>query len=134
MQCQVPYARVIANPDDVAELLRTSIGNAQQERVLILGLDARRRIQLVRTIAQGSFAACQVQPRAVFAPLIGEGLASCLLAYNRPVGPAELSDEDILLTQRLAEVGRLLRIPVLDHVVVTRTGILSLSEQGLLHH
>lgn len=131
-QLQLPYARTIAGPDDVAEFLRASIGVSQQELFLVLGLDVRQRLQMVRTIAMGSLASVQVHPREVFRPLVQAGMHAVILVHNHPSGEPEPSDADVELTHRMLEVGRLLGIPVLDHLVVTRTSTISLAELGML--
>lgn len=131
-QLQIPYARTIAGPDDVAEFLRASIGASSQELFLVLGLDVRQRLQMIRTIAMGSLASVQVHPREVFRPLVQAGMHAVILVHNHPSGEAEPSDADLMLTHRMAEVGRLLGIPVLDHLVVSRTSTVSLAELGML--
>lgn len=131
-QLQIPYARTIAGPDDVAEFLRATIGAAQQELFLVLGLDVRQRLQMIRTIAMGSLASVQVHPREVFRPLVQAGMHAVILVHNHPSGEPEPSEADVELTQRMLEVGRLLGIPVLDHLVVTRTSMVSLAELGVL--
>jgi DNA repair protein RadC len=131
-QLQVPYARAIAGPDDVAEFLRASIGASPQETFLVLGLDVRQRLQMIRTIAKGSLASVQVHPREVFRPLVQAGMHAVILVHNHPSGEPEPSEADVSLTQRMAEVGRLLGIPVLDHIVVTRTSAVSLAELGIV--
>ncbi len=131
-QLQIPYARAIEGPEDVAAFLRASIGASLQELFLVLGLDVRQRLQMVRTIARGSLASVQVHPREVFRPLIQAGMHAVILVHNHPSGEAEPSDADMILTHRMAEIGRLLGIPVLDHIVVTRTSAVSLAELGML--
>jgi DNA repair protein RadC len=131
-QLQIPYARAIEGPDDVAQFLRASIGASSQETFLVLGLDVRQRLQMIRTIAMGSLASVQVHPREVFRPLVQAGMHAVILVHNHPSGEPEPSDADVVLTQRMAEIGQLLGIPVLDHIVVTRTSTVSLAELGLL--
>jgi DNA repair protein RadC len=131
-QLQIPYARTISGPDDVAEFLRASIGKSSQETFLVLGLDVRQRLQMIRTVAMGSLASVQVHPREVFRPLVQAGMHAVILVHNHPSGEPEPSDADVELTQRMVEVGRVLGIPVLDHMVVTRTHAVSLAELGLL--
>lgn len=131
-QLQVPYARTIAGPDDVAEFLRASIGASAQEMFLVLGLDVRQRLQMVRTIAMGSLASVQVHPREVFRPLVQAGMHAVILVHNHPSGEAEPSEADVVLTHRMVAIGGLLGIPVLDHLVVTRTTTVSLAELGVL--
>ena len=128
----LPFAQTISGPEDVADFLRASLGNSNQETFLILGLDARHRLQLVRTVAVGSVAAVHVHPREVFRPLVQAGLHSVILVHNHPSGEPDPSDADLVLTHRLAGVGLMMDIPVIDHLVVTRNEVVSLAERGLL--
>lgn len=129
----LPFAQTISGPEDVADFLRASLGSAAQETFLILGLDVRQRLQLVRTVAVGSAAAVHVHPREVFRPLVQAGLHSVILVHNHPSGEPDPSDADLLLTHRFASIGVMLDIPVIDHLVVTRTEVVSLAERGLLN-
>ncbi len=131
-QLEVPYARVIEGPDDVAAFLKASVGAAPQETFMVLGLDARQRLQIVRTVAVGSLASVDVHPREVFRPLVQAGMHAVILVHNHPSGEAEPSQSDIMLTHRMAEVGRLLGVPVLDHIVACREVVVSMAERGLL--
>jgi DNA repair protein RadC len=129
-QIDLPYATPMRGPDDVTRYLRALIGDAQQETFLVLGLDARQRVRLVRTVALGSVAQVDVHPREVFRPLVRAAMHSVVLVHNHPSGEPEPSHADLELTRRLAEVGRVVGIPVLDHLIVTRTRSLSLAALG----
>lgn len=126
------HATKIDGPADVALYLQNAIGRSPQERFVVLGLDVHRRLLMVRTVAVGSLAAVQVQPREVFRPLVEAGMHSVVLAHNHPSGEAEPSDADLILTHRLAHVGELVGIEVLDHLIVTRGAVTSLAEHGFL--
>lgn len=128
----MPYARTIEGPDDVAAFLRASIGAAPQEHYLVLGLDVHRRLQMIRTIAIGSLCHVNVHPREVFRPLVSAGMHSAILVHNHPSGEADPSDADVASTHRMVDVGRMLGVPVLDALVVTREATVSLAELGLL--
>jgi DNA repair protein RadC len=127
-----PYARSIKGPGDVAELLRATIGHLPRESFVVLGVDTRQRLRMIRTVAGGSIAGVAVHPRDVFSPFIGAGIRALILAHNHPGGEGEPSDADVVLSHRMAEAGRLLGMPVLDHVIVTRAGAVSLAELGML--
>ena len=71
-------------------------------------------------------------PREVFAGPITDRAASIILAHHRPSGICEPSGEDIKSTQQLVAASILLGIPLLDHVIVTKTGYFSFREQGLI--
>jgi DNA repair protein RadC len=131
-QLPIPYAREIDGPDDVAAFLRAAIGPSPQETFLVLGLDARQRLQMIRTVAMGSLCSVRVHPREVFRPLVQAGMHTVILAHNHPSGEADPSAADVALTLRMAEVGRVVGIHVRDHVIVTRTSTVSLVALGLL--
>jgi len=129
---ELPYTTALRGPEDVARYARATFGDADQETFVILGLDARARVRLVRTVAIGSVAHVDVHPREVFRPLVRAGLHSAIAVHNHPSGEPDPSQADIELTRRLAEVGRLLGIPLLDHLVVTRTRSVSLATLGMV--
>lgn len=131
-QIPISYARTIRGPDDVAEFLRTTHGPAPRESFLVLGLDVRHRLQLIRTVAVGELASVHVHPREVFRPLVRAGMHSAILAHNHPSGEPDPSDADVLLTRRMVAVGRMVGIPVLDHIIVARTSTISMAALGLL--
>ena len=70
------------------------------------------------TVGQGTVAQVDVHPREVFCPLVRMRAHSCIIAHNHPSGDPTPSDADIHLTSRLVEVGTLLGVPVLDHLVL----------------
>jgi DNA repair protein RadC len=127
-----PWTSPLRGPADAAELVQSSLRGATQEHFMVLGLDARQRVRLVHTVGIGSLAQVDVHPREVFRPLIRAGIHSVILAHNHPSGDPEPSDADVDLTLRMVDVGRLVGIPVLDHVVVTDGGHASLAALGLL--
>ena len=73
-----------------------------------------------------------VHPRETFREAIAAGAAAIVLAHNHPSGDATPSAEDVELTRRLMEAGRLLGIPVLDHLIVGAAQTLSLRQNGFL--
>jgi DNA repair protein RadC len=129
-QLALPFATPMRGPEDVTRYLRALLGDAQQETFVVLGLDARQRVRLVRTVAVGSVAQVDVHPREVFRPLVRAAMHSVVLVHNHPSGEPEPSAADLELTRRLVEVGRVVGIPVLDHLVVTRTRSVSLAALG----
>lgn len=131
-QLEIPFESSIRGPEDVRRYLRASLRGRVQEVFLVLGLDARQRVRLVREVALGATAGLEVQPREVFRPLVRAASHSVLLVHNNPDGELQPSPADLKLTQRLVELGELLGIPVLDHLIVTDEGMTSLAGLGLL--
>jgi DNA repair protein RadC len=128
----LPWAAALRGPDDVARFVRARIGAAETETFLVIGCDARQRVRSVREISHGSLAQVDVHPREVFRDAIRDGVHSIIVAHNHPSGEPEPSQADIELTRRLVDVGRTVGIPVLDHLVVTRTRSCSLAALGLV--
>lgn len=129
---EIPWTTALRGPDDVARYARATWGSESQETFNVIGMDARARVRLVRTVARGSVAHVDVHPREVFRPIIRAGLHSVIAVHNHPSGEPDPSQADIELTRRLADVGRLVGIPLLDHLVVTRTRSVSMASLGMV--
>ncbi len=108
----------IHDAGDVARVVRDSARGSRRESFFSLLLDARHRVLGLRVISVGSLNSAPVHPREVFGSAVREGAAALILAHNHPSGDAQPSSEDRRVTDRLREVGGLLGIEVLDHVVV----------------
>jgi DNA repair protein RadC len=112
--------------DAVAQLqeLRT----AKKEHFVVLYLNARNQLIHKETVSIGTLNANLVHPREVFKPAIDCLAASIIIAHNHPSGDAEPSDDDLAITKRLQEAGKLLGIEVIDHVVVADIFLSSLKK------
>ena len=95
-------------------------------------LDQKHHVLRDERVSLGTLTASLVHPREVFAPAIRESAAAVAFLHNHPSGDPTPSREDRELTRRLAEAGRLMGIPVLDHVIIGEGGFVSLAEEGLL--
>lgn len=90
---------------------------ADQERFVVALLDTKHRVQAIVEVTTGVLDASLVHPREVFKPAIVEGSAAVVLSHNHPSGDVNPSNEDRQLTDRLTEVGNMLGISVLDHII-----------------
>ncbi|MFO0574405.1 MAG: DNA repair protein RadC [Polyangia bacterium] len=117
---------------DVAELLRVELSQGEQEAVHVFGLDARHRIRCRHVAAVGQIDRVQVSLADIFRPLVREGMATALVAHNHPSGSPRPSPQDRRLTVRMAQVGHMLGISLLDHIIVARGGYFSFSDAGVL--
>jgi DNA repair protein RadC len=88
-----------------------------QEQFVIACLDTKHRVQCIVKVTVGTLDASLVHPREVFKPAIIEGSSAVLLSHNHPSGNTEPSREDIQVTERLTEAGKLIGISVLDHII-----------------
>jgi DNA repair protein RadC len=126
-----PEAPAIRGPDDVLAQVR-DLTRARREHFVVLLLNARHELQCRETISIGSLNASIVHPREVFLPAILHSAASVVLVHNHPSGDPEPSEEDLSITRRLVEVGELVGIGVLDHVIVASRGTVSFRTRELL--
>ena len=108
------------------------IRDKRQEYFVCLSLNGAHEVIETRVVTVGLLDSNQVHPREVFADPLGDRAAAVIFAHNHPSGNLSPSPEDIGLTKRLVEAGRLLGIEVLDHLIVTKRGYLSLKQQGYL--
>ena len=121
----------IRGPDDVRAQVR-DLPRARREHFVVLLLNARHELQARETVSIGSLNASIVHPREVFLPAILHSAASVVLVHNHPSGDPEPSEEDLGITRRLVQVGELVGIAVLDHVIVAARGVVSLRARELL--
>ena len=127
-----PWGAALRHPSDAAGFVRGELRGKTQEHFVLIGMDSRQRVMLFRTVGVGSLAQVDVHPRELFRPCIRNGVHAVILAHNHPSGDPEPSEADVELTRRMAEVGKLVGIPVLDHLVVTDDDFCSLAALGLL--
>ncbi|GAB5406870.1 MAG: DNA repair protein RadC [Aureliella sp.] len=104
------------------------ISDGLQEEFHVVTLDTKHRMIRSHQITVGTLDASLVHPREVFRTAIRDSSSSVLLAHNHPSGDPTPSREDIVVTDRLTEAGKLIGITVLDHIVLAREGCLSIRE------
>jgi DNA repair protein RadC len=126
-----PARAPIRGPEDVLAQTR-DLARARKEHFAVLLLNARHEMQSREIVSIGSLNASIVHPREVFLPAILHSAASVVLVHNHPSGDPEPSEEDLSITRRLVEVGELVGIQVLDHVIVAARGVVSLRSRQLL--
>ncbi|UQZ84557.1 hypothetical protein SK3146_03812 [Paenibacillus konkukensis] len=123
---------IIRSPKDAADYLTPELRYLQKEHFCILHLNTKNHLIQKDTISIGSLNSAIVHPREVFRAAIKRSSASILLAHNHPSGDPSPSPEDVQLTKRLVEVGDVVGIEVLDHVIIGDNRFLSLKEQGMM--
>jgi DNA repair protein RadC len=128
---RAPASAPIRGPEDVRPHVR-DLCLARKEHFVVLLLNARHEIQARETVSIGSLNASIVHPREVFLPAILHSAASVVLVHNHPSGDPGPSEEDLSITRRLVQVGDLVGIGVLDHVIVAERGVVSLRARQLM--
>lgn len=120
---------VIREPKDVIPYIQ-HIADKKQEYFLCLTLNGVGEVIQARVVTVGLLDSSQVHPREVFADAITDRAAGIIVAHNHPSGKLEPSPEDLAITRQLAEAGKLLGIELLDHIIITKNGWLSLKREG----
>lgn len=108
------------------------IRDKQQEYFVCLSLNGANEVIENRVVTVGLLDSSQVHSREVYADPLTDRVASIIVTHNHPSGTLEASPEDVALTDRLARAGKLLGIPLLDHIIVTKRGYLLLKQAGYL--
>jgi DNA repair protein RadC len=116
----------------VKEYLRLQIGGREHEVFVVLFLDAQNRLIRLEELFRGTLTQTSVYPREVVKRALELNAAAVVLAHNHPSGAAEPSRADEFLTQTLKSALGLIDVRVLDHLVVTRSEVVSFAERGLL--
>ncbi len=122
---------VIKTPEEVVNLVKGKLKGKKKEHFLALLLDTRNQLIEVAKISVGSLDTSVVHPREVFKEAISASAASVIFVHNHPSGDPTTSEDDIKLTKRLAEVGEIMGIDVLDHIIIGDKNYLSLKREGL---
>lgn len=125
------YSVSITKPSEVSDLL-AYLRRQDREHFLVIHLDSRNQILGTETVSIGSLNYSIVHPRECFKAALLLNAASVILAHNHPSGSLVASDEDISLTKRMVQAGKLLGIEVLDHVIISGEGYTSLKEKQLM--
>ncbi len=122
---------VVRGPKDAADQVMGSMRHLEQENFRILVLNTKNQVMACELISVGGLNFASLTPRDVFKGPLRRGAASIILCHNHPSGDPTPSNEDVEITRRIQEAGRLLGIEVLDHLVIGENCYVSLRERGL---
>lgn len=122
---------LILSPQDVWNELKDLRDN-KKEHFVVFYLDSRNQEIKRDIVSIGSLNASLVHPREVFEPAVRHLAAQIIVAHNHPSGDTEPSAEDLAITKRLIDAGKILGIELIDHVIVARNGFVSFKEKGII--
>ncbi|NLL42290.1 MAG: DNA repair protein RadC [Firmicutes bacterium] len=131
-ESRMEFEGVVNCPQDAAQLVLTDLSHADKEHFMIIMLNTKHRVIAKKVISIGHLHASLVHPREMFKEAIKRSSAAVILVHNHPSGDLTPSRDDISTTERLRDVGDMLGIEVLDHIIVGNNRYLSFREQGLL--
>lgn len=127
-----PRKTRIREPQDVVTLLGEQAAGEETEVFWVLLLDSQSQVRGAVEVGRGTLNGCLVHPREVFRVAVMYGAAGIIVAHNHPSGDPTPSAEDRTVTQQLLAAGRLLDIPVYDHLVLAGDRWVSFATKGLL--
>jgi DNA repair protein RadC len=122
----------IREPEDVVRLFGTRLRDLQVEEFHLLALDSQSQVLREVLVTRGLLNSSLVHPREVFRAAIAEAAAGIIVVHNHPSGDPTPSAEDRAATKQLVSAGRLLDIPLYDHVIIAGDQFVSLATAGLL--
>lgn len=123
---------MIRSPEDAANYMMEEMRFLSQEHFVALYLNTKNQVMHKQTLFIGSLNASIVHPREVFKEAFRRSAASIVCLHNHPSGDPAPSREDIDVTKRLVECGKILGIDVLDHLIIGEKKYVSLKEKGYL--
>ncbi|MCP4648599.1 MAG: JAB domain-containing protein [PVC group bacterium] len=130
----VKYQKSVSNADDVVSMIRPLFKDSYRELVVVVGLDNSNVPSVIHIVSYGSPNQSSVYAGSVFKPLLLSNSVGFLLVHNHPGDTLTPSSCDKAITSKLKEVGKLLDIPILDHLIVNCdcSDYYSFSKSGIL--
>jgi DNA repair protein RadC len=119
----------IKGPDDVADFVRSILTDNSREHFVALYLDGAHQVASYSIISIGTANASMVHPREVFQRAILAGAVSLIIAHNHPSGILTPSEEDGKVTERLKDVGEIVGVKLLDHLIITDAAHMSIMKE-----
>lgn len=119
----------ITSPRDVYEILKDEMQLLNKEHLIALLLNKKNDIISKELITVGIIDRSIAHPREIFRPCIKKSASSLILVHNHPSGDPKASDDDILLTKRIAKAGEILGIELLDHIIIGKNSFVSIKQE-----
>ncbi|MFY7884104.1 MAG: JAB domain-containing protein [Dolichospermum sp.] len=119
---------------DAYHILQSAYDNIDfQERFVVICLNRANKVIGLFTASVGGVAGTVADPKVIFTASLNCGASAIIISHNHPSGNATPSQADKDLTKKMVEAGKMLDLPVLDHLIITRERFLSFAEEGLLN-
>ncbi|WP_317311249.1 DNA repair protein RadC [Clostridium thermobutyricum] len=122
----------ISNPKELAKLLYPEMSCLNQEILKLIVLNTKNEIVKTKDVFKGGLNSSLVHPREIFNEAIKSSAASIIISHNHPSGDPTPSKEDIAITKRLSDCGKLLGINLTDHIIIGNNKYVSLREKGII--
>lgn len=122
----------ITSPQDVADIFIPMLRDEIKENFIVVCLNSANKIIRYVTVSVGNLNSSVVHPREIFKAAIENDSASIILIHNHPSGNPDPSNEDISITKKVVESGKIMDIPVFDHIIVAGNGFTSFVEKRII--
>ncbi|HLG31454.1 MAG TPA: DNA repair protein RadC [Ignavibacteriaceae bacterium] len=122
----------ISSPAEVADMFIPLLRDDQKEKFIVVCLNSANKIIKYEIISIGNLNSSVVHPREIFKVAIENASASIILIHNHPSGNPEPSNEDISITRKIVEAGKIMDIPVFDHLIIAGEKFTSFVEKRLI--
>lgn len=122
----------IASPNDVIQFFNSELGDLRVEKFIAVFLNTKNEVINWEVISVGSLNASIVHPREVFNRAIKKSASSIIVIHNHPSGHIDPSREDHAITDRLVEAGKMIGIPIVDHIIIGKGHYYSFKEQNAI--
>jgi DNA repair protein RadC len=123
----------IKKPQDVFDSVKKEFSGKQEEHLYLISLDRRNKILSKDLVSKGTLTETLIHPREIFKKALTKNASSIILVHNHPSGEPYPSLEDVKVTKRIAKTGIEIGIPLMDHLVVTKSEFTSMKAQNLLN-
>lgn len=124
--------KTVLSAEDVYKLVKSRLKNYTKEHFFVLSFDTRSKLLGMDEVSVGTLNANLVHPRETFEAAIHRHGAQVIIVHNHPSGDSDPSEDDLIITKRLIESGKILDIEVTDHIVVGRNNHFSFKDKGLI--
>lgn len=130
--CQRPESFTIRGVEDVVDMLMEKMRYLKKEFYKVVLLDVKGHVIMIEDVSVGDLSSSVVHPRETFKNAIKRSAASIILVHNHPSGNPEPSSADINVTNRLIDVGELVGIEVLDHIIIGDGVYVSMKQDRII--
>lgn len=125
--------RKISTPKDAIEIVKVILEDCDREKLVVCCLNTKNEPTSISTVSIGTLNSSIVHPREVFKTAIMSNSASIILFHNHPSGNTQPSKEDISITERIKEAGKIIGIEMIDHIIIgDNEKYTSLKEEGIV--
>lgn len=129
---EVPVLTAIKSSRDAYNQLISLFEDLPHEEFWILGLSRANKVLFKKQISKGGVSGTVADVKLIFKPAIEKLVSALIIAHNHPSGQLKPSSADIRLTNKLVETGKIMDIPVLDHLIITNASYYSFADEGLI--